>query len=148
MRKFSLLRGVSSLTHLPLRRSSFRATVLQLAALCLATLCLAPQSALAGFSVEISVDGGVPVVYLDNGPDDLDPGIYDIEIPFTVGDLGNNWSASGTVLATGGNGSPPVSTIVTDTLIENIGGQFLQGQIVVVHNYTASGLGTHIATLD
>lgn len=52
------------------------------------------------------------------------------------------------MLATGGDGAPPVSTIVTDTLIENIGGQFLQGEILVVHNYTASGLGTHTATLD
>lgn len=106
------------------------------------------ERAWAGFSIEISVDGGVPTVFLDNGPDDLNPLPFDLEIPFTVGDAGNNWSATGTVLATGGDGAPPVSTIVTDTLIENIGGQFLQGEILVVHNYTASGLGTHTATLD
>ncbi|MEX2113097.1 MAG: PEP-CTERM sorting domain-containing protein [Pirellulales bacterium] len=116
----------------------------------LAITCLlgAPELAWAGYSIEISVDGGAPTLFLDNGPDDLNPVLFDLEIPFTVGDVGNNWSATGTVLASGGNGAPPVSTIVTDTLIENIGGLFLQGEIEVVHNYAASGAGTHTATLD
>ena len=112
-------------------------------------LLSAAEIAYAGFSIEISVDGGPVTTYLDNdGLFDLNPVEFDIEIPFTVGDVGNNWSATGTVLATGGGGTPPVSTIVTDTLIENIGGQFLDGQIRVVHNYAASGLFAHSATLD
>lgn len=111
-------------------------------------LLSAPALALAGFSIEISVDAGPAVTYLDNGPEDLNLALLDIEIPFTVGDVGNNWSATGTVLATGGGGFPPVSTIVTDTLIENIGGQFLGGAIHVKHNYAASGLFAHTATLD
>ncbi len=108
----------------------------------------AAEAAEAGFFIEISVDGGPPTKYDDNGPDDLNLAKFDIEIPFTVGDVGKNWSATGTVLATGGGGTPPVSTIVTDTLIENIGGAFLQGQIRVVHNYAASGLFAHSASLD
>lgn len=111
-------------------------------------LLAAADSATAGFSIEISVDAGPAITYLDNGPEDLNLAVLDIEIPFTVGDVGNNWSATGTVLATGGGGFPPVSTIVTDTLIENIGGQFLAGAIHVKHNYAASGLFAHTATLD
>lgn len=119
-----------------------------LALMTVCTLLIAVDSARAGFSIEISVDGGPATTYDDNGPDDLNPAVFDIEIPFTVGDVGNNWSATGTVLATGGGGTPPVSTIVTDTLIENIGGQFLAGEIQVVHNYAASGLFAHTASLD
>jgi hypothetical protein len=111
-------------------------------------LLSAPGWAMAGFSIEISVDAGPAITYLDNGPEDLNLAPLDIEIPFTVGDVGNNWSATGTVLATGGGGLPPVSTVVTDTLIENIGGQFLGGAIHVKHNYAASGLFAHTATLD
>jgi len=111
-------------------------------------LLSAPGLALAGFSIEISVDAGPAITYFDNGLEDLNLAPLDIEIPFTVGDVGNNWSATGTVLATGGGGLPPVSTIVTDTLIENIGGQFLGGAIHVKHNYAASGLFAHTATLD
>ncbi|MGD9648160.1 MAG: hypothetical protein AB7U73_20790 [Pirellulales bacterium] len=122
--------------------------------------CLAPLAvlivltatgrALAGFSIEISVDGGPTVVYLDNSPDDLNKAPYDMQIDFQVGDVGKNWEGKGTVLATGGgiDAMPPVATIVTDTLIENIGGQFLSGEIKVVHNYAASGLFAHTATLD
>lgn len=43
------------------------------------------ELARAGFSIEISVDGGLPIVFLDNGPDDLNPLPFDLEIPFTVG---------------------------------------------------------------
>ncbi len=128
----------------PIRAGSTVYSVL----LAIGYLLSAPGLALAGFSIEISVDAGPVITYLDNGPEDLNLALLDIEIPFTVGDVGNNWSATGTVLATGGGGYPPVSTIVTDTLIENIGGQFLGGAIHVKHNYAASGLFAHTATLD
>jgi len=113
-------------------------------------MLVAAGRAMAGFSIEISVDGGPAVVYPDNGPDDVNKAPYDIQIDFEVGDVGKSWSAAGTVLATGGgiDAMPPVATIVTDTLIENIGGQFLFGEIRVVHNYAASGLFDHTATLD
>jgi hypothetical protein len=126
--------------------SAARRWRLTLMAVCI--LLAAADKAMAGFSIEISVDGGLATIYDDNGPDDINPAPFDIEIPFTVGDVGNNWSATGIVLATGGGGTPPVSTIVTDTLIENIGGQFLAGEIQVVHNYAASGLFAHTASLD
>lgn len=102
----------------------------------------------AGFSVEISVDGGLPILFSDNGALDLNPAVGDIEIDFTVNDVGNNWTASGTVLATGGNGGPPVSTIITDTLIEKLQPGLFNGHIEVFHNYAASGLGSHSASLD
>jgi|GEM_PF-3291118 len=128
----------------PIRSGSTVYSVL----LAIGYLLSAPGLTLAGFSIEISVDAGPAITYLDNGAEDLNLALLDIEIPFTVGDVGNNWSATGTVLATGGGGFPPVSTIVTDTLIENIGGQFLDGAIHIKHNYAASGLFAHTATLD
>lgn len=107
------------------------------------------QVARAGYSVEISVNGGAPAIYLDNGAFDLNPAVFDLEIDFTVNDIGNNWTASGTVLATGGgDGVPPVSTIVTDTLIQKLLPGLFFGEIEVVHNYAASGLLSHSAVLD
>jgi len=52
------------------------------------------------------------------------------------------------VLATGGGGTPPVSTIVTDTLIEKLQPGLFFSQIEVVHNYAASGLSSHSANID
>jgi hypothetical protein len=116
--------------------------------LCLSVVPLAPKIANAGYSVEIGVDGGPPITYLDNGAFDLNPAPFDIQIDFQVGDAGGFWTAEGTVFATGGNGAPPVSTIVTDTLIEKqLPGLFF-GSIQVTHNYSASGLGSHSALLD
>ena len=117
-------------------------------ALGLGVALLAPRIALAGFSVEIGVNGGPPVLYPDNGILDLNPAPFDIQIDFQVGDLGGFWTAEGTVLATGGNGAPPVSTIVTDTLIEKLLPGLFFGSIQVTHNYSASGLGSHTAVLD
>lgn len=103
----------------------------------------------AGYSVEISVDGGAPMIFLDNGAFDLNPGLFDLEIDFIVNDVGNNWTASGTVLATGGgDGVPPVSTIVTDALIQKLLPGLFFGQIEVTHNYAASGILSHSAVLD
>ncbi len=119
-----------------------------LAVLSLGALLLEPRIALAGFSVEIGVNGAPPIVYLDNGALDLDPDAFDIQIDFQVADVGGFWTASGTVLATGGNGVPPVSTIVTDTLIEKLLPGLFFGSIQVTHNYAASGLASHSAVLD
>lgn len=114
----------------------------------LACFAVSPGNAHAGFSIEISVDGGVPTVIFDNDPEDNNDLVdYDMEVDFTVTDLANTWSATGTVLATGGGGYPPVATVVTNLLIENTGGAFLSGQIKVVHNYAASGAYSHTALL-
>ncbi len=104
--------------------------------------------ALAGFSVEISVNGGIPTVYPDNVAPDLNPAVGDIEIDFTVSDAMNTWTANGTVLASGGLGTPPVSTIVTDTLIEKLMPGLINGEIAVKHNYAASGIAMHDAMID
>ncbi|MDZ4657583.1 MAG: PEP-CTERM sorting domain-containing protein [Bythopirellula sp.] len=122
-----------------------------LPALLLSVCCLLnfTQMARAGYSVEISVDFGAPVIYVDNGAFDLNPAVFDMEFDFTVNDVGNNWTASGTVLATGGgDGVPPVSTIVTDTLIQKLLPGLFFGNIEVTHNYAASGLLSHSAVLD
>lgn len=103
----------------------------------------------AGYSVEISVDGGPPLILVDDSPQDLNDTDFDMEFDFTVGDAGNNWTASGKIFATGGgNGAPPVATIVTDTLIEKLQPGLIPGQIRVIHNYAASGLGSHLSILD
>jgi hypothetical protein len=107
------------------------------------------SSAWAGYSVEISVNGGPPVVFPDNVGPDLNPVMFDMEIPFTVTDAGANWTASGTVIATGGgDGAPPVFTVVTDTLIEKLLPGLFNGTILVAHNYAASGLQVHTAHID
>jgi hypothetical protein len=84
----------------------------------------------AGFSVELSVNGGFPAVYLDNAAPDLNPAVGDIEIDFAVSD------------------APPVSTIVTDTLIEKLTAGLINGQIEVTHNYVVAGPAMHDAMID
>lgn len=107
-----------------------------------------PPIASAGFSVTIGVNGGAPVLYPDNGAFDLNPAPADIRIDFDLTDAGANWRAKGTVLATGGNGAPPVATVVTDTLIEKLLPGLFAGSIQVTHNYSAPGLASHSAVLD
>ena len=65
-------------------------------------------------------------------------------------DLANRWVAEGDIFANGGfNGEPPVSTIVTNTLIEKIADvPIFTGDIDIIHSYAASGLQTHTAQID
>ncbi len=125
-----------------------RATCRKLLASCL--LLVAASEASAGQSIEISVNNGLPIIIFDNQLGvDLNPNPVDMEVPFMVGDVGNTWTASGTIFATGGGGYPPVSTIVTDTVIQKIneepGGG---GTLSISHNYAASGTLSHTALLD
>jgi hypothetical protein len=102
----------------------------------------------AGFSVTMFVDGGQLPTIFDNVFPDMNPAPNDMTIPFTVGDIGNNWTASGVIYANGGGGYPPVSTVVTDTLIEKLTPGLHFGEIRVLHDYAASGVFTHSAHLD
>lgn len=104
--------------------------------------------ACAGFSVTLFVDGGQQPTVFDNGPGDLNPAQFDMTVPFTVSNLGNNWTATGVIYANGGGGVPPVSTVVTDTLIEKLTPGLHFGEIRVVHDYAASGVFSHTGELE
>ncbi len=102
----------------------------------------------AGLSVTLFVDGGQLPTIFDNGAGDINPDPFDMTVPFTVGDIGNNWTATGVIYANGGNNTPPVSTIVTDTLIEKLTPGLIFGEIRVVHDYIASGAFTYTTEID
>jgi hypothetical protein len=111
---------------------------------------LIASPAMAGYSIEVLVDA-IPVgLIADNGPDDLNAAVGDIWYHFQLMDAQNRWLAEGDVFAEGGyDGVPPVSTIVTNTLIEKIANvPLLDGQIDFIHNYAASGLLSHVANID
>jgi MYXO-CTERM domain-containing protein len=105
---------------------------------------------LAGFSIEVRVDN-VPVgLIVDDGPDDLNDDDGDIWYHFQLTDAQNRWEAEGDIFAEGGyNGVPPVSTVVTNTLIEKVADvPIFAGEIDFFHNYASSGLQTHTASID
>jgi len=116
-------------------------------ALCLLAL---PRTAWAGFSIDVYIDNIIAYQVLDNSPDDADLTVGNIEHHFQLNDMQNRWEATGVILAEGGfNGVPPVSTVVTDTLIEKIANVPLNvGQIDFIHHYAASGLQSHTASID
>jgi hypothetical protein len=106
--------------------------------LALATWALlaAAMPAWAGTSIQIMVPGQ-PTITINDGDtsdDDADPmGIlYDFSVAHPLG----YWSATGTIIATGGELIPPV-TIVTDVLIQKHFGDILDDTITVVHYFTS-----------
>lgn len=111
---------------------------------------LLSRSAIAGFSVDVYVDNLPVYAVMDNSPQDANPVLGDIEHHFVLTDAQNRWEADGTLYAEGGyNGQPPVSTVVTNTLIEKIANvPLFVGEIDFVHHYAASGLQTHTASID
>lgn len=124
--------------------SAIRATALATGLL----FCVSPM--MAGFSVDVYVDNVFFTTINDGGIGD-DNGIAgDISYSFDLMDVQNRWRATGLILANGGyNGVPPVSTIVTDVLIEKIANvPIFTGEIDFRHHYAASGLQTHTASID
>lgn len=107
-------------------------------------------SAQAGYSVDVYVDNVFAYTVVDNMMGDDNPIAGDIRHEFLLSDVMNRWQAAGTIFAEGGlDGVPPVSTVVTDTLIEKIANVPLNnGVIDFVHHYAASGLQTHSASID
>lgn len=115
-----------------------------------ATAMLVANSVMAGFSVEVRVDNILIDTIFDNVVPDLNPAVGDIQYHFVLQDQNNIWRAEGDVFAEGGfNGQPPVSTVVTNTLIEKIADvPIIAGEIDFTHNYAASGLQVHTADID
>ena len=113
-------------------------------------LILVAGPAMAGFSIEVYVDNLPMGVVADNGPDDWNDDEGDIWYHFQLTDVENRWEAEGDLFAEGGyNGQPPVSTIVTNTLIEKIADvPIFEGKIEFIHNYAASGPQVHLASID
>ena len=113
-------------------------------------LMLIASPAMAGYSIEILVDDLPVNLIVDNSPDDLDNNVGDIWYHFQLTDVQNRWEAEGDIFAVGGfDGQPPVSTIVTNTLIEKVADvPIFSGEIDVIHNYAASGLLPHTALID
>lgn len=113
-------------------------------------LMLIASPAMAGYSIEVLVDNLPVGLIVDNSPDDLNNTVGDIWYHFQLTDVQNRWDAEGDIFAEGGfNGQPPVSTIVTNTLIEKIANvPIFSGEIDFIHNYAASGLLAHMAQID
>lgn len=113
-------------------------------------LFVVAHPAVAGFAIDVYIDNIPAYQVLDNSPDDANPALGDIEHHFLVNDAMNIWQAGGVIFAEGGfNGVPPVSTVVTNTLIEKIANVPLNvGEIDFVHHYAASGLQAHTAWID
>jgi hypothetical protein len=110
--------------------------------LCFATLMLAGFLSWSGTALAavhtISYSNGVdpPIVVGDGDAADVDPDADEIEVHFTLADgVGNDWVASGIILATTTN--PAGATfVVTGTTIQNISGQQIIGaQIICTHDF-------------
>ena len=125
-------------------KSAFQCTAI------LVGLLLFASPAMAGYSIEVLVDNLPVGLILDNSPDDWDNTIGNIWYHFQLTDVQNRWEAEGDIFAEGGfDGQPPVSTIVTNTLIEKIANvPIFFGEIDFIHNYAASGLLAHTAHID
>jgi hypothetical protein len=113
-------------------------------------ILLITRPVVAGFAIDVYVDNIIAYQVVDNGLGDNNPALGDIEHHFLLSDAMNRWGADGVIFAEGGyNGVPPVSTVVTDTLIEKIANVPLNiGEIDFVHHYAASGLQSHTASID
>lgn len=110
-------------------------------------LFMVARPAVAGFAIDVYIDNIIAYQVLDNSPADANLVVGDIEHHFNLNDAMNRWEATGVIFAEGGfNGVPPVSTIVTDTLIEKIANVPInEGEIDFVHHYAASGMQSHAA---
>jgi len=106
-----------------------------------ATAVLAANSVMAVFSVEVRVDNILVDTISDNIFPDQNPAVGDIHYHFVLLDQNNIWQAEGDVFAEGGfNGQPPVSTVVTNTLIEKISNDpIIAGEIDFTHSYAPQG---------
>lgn len=111
-----------------------------------------PTAARAGVSITIKVDGFSLITVGDNMPGDINPAVGDITYPFAVQDqaVDPDWVATGTIFAKGGlDGFAPVTTVVTDTLIERVSmGLGENGLIEVIHTFGNSVDDIHFAELD
>lgn len=125
-------------------RSDFRQVVMTVAVL----LFVSP--AMAGYSVDVYIDNVFAYTVNDNGLGDDNPAVGDIAHHFLLNDVANRWQAEGDIFAEGGyDGALPVSTVVTDTLIEKIANvPIFFGEVDFYHHYAASGLQTHDADID
>ncbi len=125
-------------------RSDLRHAVLTVAVL----LFVSPV--MAGYSVDVYIDNVPAYTVNDNGVGDDNPAVGDIAHHFLLNDVANRWRAEGDIFADGGyDGALPVSTVVTDTLIEKIANvPIFFGEVDFYHHYAASGLQTHDADID
>jgi hypothetical protein len=92
------------------------------------------DAARAGTSVDILVPGQPTVTINDGGPLDLDVDPLEIEYDFSVSHPLGYWTATGKVIAKGGD-LVPVTTIVTNTLIQKHSGVLLNDEIKVIHYF-------------
>jgi hypothetical protein len=106
-----------------------RSIALSRAGLALVLLGAAPV-AYAGTSVTYHAEGGLETTVFDGDDEDLDDDPFEIEVDFTV--TFGFWTATGTIIALGG-GEVPAETIVTDFLVENIGGTVINEALIVEH---------------
>src|SRR5262245_39108175 len=84
-------------------------------------LMLLASTAMAGYSVDVYIDNVFAYTINDNGLGDDNGAVGDISHHFVLSDPANRWRAEGDIFANGGyDGALPVSTVVTDTLIEKI----------------------------
>ncbi len=94
----------------------------------------------AGTAVGYWREGALMTTVVDDGSGDLDLDPLEIRVDFTLINPGF-WSATGTIIAIGG-GLLPVETIVTDLLIQNVGGPVINEAFFVEHEFTASLIAT------
>jgi hypothetical protein len=107
-----------------------------LATSCALALLAAAAPAWAGTAVNYWREGGLMTTVVDDGPGDLDLDPLEIRVDFALSNPGF-WSATGTIIAIGG-GLVPVETIVTDLLIQNVGGPVINEAFFVEHEFTTS----------
>lgn len=113
---------------------SLLSTLTASAALALCFLHVVTNSAGAGTSIDIMVPGQPTVTVNDGDAVDLDPDSMEIEYDFSVSHPLGYWTATGKVIATGGE-LVPVTTIVTNTLIQKHFGVLLNDEIKVIHYF-------------
>ena len=129
---------------------STKRSILLRATIGMGLVLAAVGAVVAGFSLEVRVDNVLIDIITDNGLGDDNDDEGDILYHFELSDVANRWEAEGDVIANGGfNGEGPVSTIVTNTVIEKIANvPIFTGEIDFIHNYAASGLQIHTAEID
>jgi len=88
----------------------------------------------AGTSIDIMVPGQPTITVNDGDAVDIDLDPMEIEYDFSVSHPMGNWSATGKVIAKGGE-LIPVTTIVTNTLIQKHFGVEPNGEIKVIHYF-------------
>ena len=118
---------------------SWRLNICRLALPALAgmmVLGITGEVAWSGTSLTYKREGGLATTVLDNSLDDLDPDPFEIEVDFSIMNPGI-WLAEGTIIAKG-NGEVPITTVVTDTLIQKLDAPILNDAIIVEHFFTST----------